>query len=240
MNQDNDKQQAADIDPHVSAHYASLADEKTPADLDNAVLREAARAVRADNRKGSFETWYRPVAFGATVGLSLAIILDLSDPGIFSPPADMSLETALPVQALPETTADRGTEPAQLPGRQSDLAAAVSQPQGAALENRTGVSDEFTAEVERVKQRVQEMEAAAGTTLKPAPNAAAKFTRPRPAIALKPRSLEAPFECSDEQKSDVEEWWKCIETLRQSGQAEAANLELENFREIFPDFELPE
>lgn len=240
MNQDHDKHEAIDVDPQVSAHYQSLADEETPADLDDAVLREAARAVRADSRKGSFQAWYRPAAVMATVGLTLAIILDLSDPGIFSPAADMSLETALPVQTPADTTADRGPEPAQLLRMQPDLAPAATQPEGAPLEDHTGVSDVFTAEVEREKQRVQEMEAAAGTALKPAPNAAAKFARPRPAIALKPLLPEAPFACSDEQKSDVEEWWQCIATLRQSGQAAAADLELDNFREIFPDFELPE
>ncbi len=237
MNQDNDKNEGIEVDPQVSAHYESLADEKTPADLDNAILHEAARAVQADSRKGYFGAWYRPAAVVATVGLTLAIILDLSDPGIFSPPADMSLETALPVRAPAETAADRWTEPAQLLRMQPDLAPATSQPEGAPLEEQTGVSDVFTAEVEKAKQRVQEMEAAAGTTLKPAPNAAAKFARPRPAIALEPLSPEAPFACSDEQKSDVEEWWKCIETLRQSGQAGAADLELEILREIFPDFE---
>ncbi len=237
MNQDNDRHEGIEVDPQVSAHYESLAVEKTPADLDNAVLLEAARAVRTDSRKGSFGAWYRPVAVMATVGLTLAIILDLSDPGIFSPPADMSLEPALPVQALTEPAASRGTDPAQPRRMQPDLTPAASQPEGAPLEEQTGVSDVFTAEVEKAKQRVQEKKAAASTTLKPAPNAAADFAKPRPAIALEPLSPEAPFACSDEQKSDVEKWWKCIETLRQSGQAGAADQELENLRKIFSDFE---
>ena len=108
MNQDNDKQEAMEVDPQVSAHYESLAEEKTPADLDRAILREAARALRTDNRKGSFGAWFRPVAFMATVGLSLVIILDLSDTSLFSPPADMSLEAVppTPVQAPAQSAAD--------------------------------------------------------------------------------------------------------------------------------------
>ena len=54
MNQDNDKHEGIEVDPQVSAHYKSLTVEKTPAELDNTVLREAARAVRTDSRKGSF------------------------------------------------------------------------------------------------------------------------------------------------------------------------------------------
>jgi hypothetical protein len=51
--------------------------------------------------------------------------------------------------------------------------------------------------------------------------------------------MDAPAVCSDEQKSAVDEWWKCIEALRQSGLAETADRELENLRESFPDFEAP-
>jgi hypothetical protein len=49
-----------------------------------------------------------------------------------------------------------------------------------------------------------------------------------------------PVACSNEQKSAVEEWWICIETLRKSGLAAAADLELERLREDFPEFEPPE
>ncbi len=108
MNQDNDKHEAMDVDPQVSAHYEKFADEKTPADLDRAVMHEARRAVRADNRSGSFGAWFRPVAFMTTVGLSLAIILDLNDAGFFSPPADISFEPAPPgpVEVPDESAAD--------------------------------------------------------------------------------------------------------------------------------------
>lgn len=106
MNQDNDRPEANDVDPQVSAHYASLADEVTPANLDQAILRDATRAVRADNRRGSFGAWFRPVAFMATFGLSLAIILDLGDTSIFSPPADMPAESVSPTPAVVDDTAD--------------------------------------------------------------------------------------------------------------------------------------
>ncbi len=71
MNQDRDRHEATEIDPQVSVHYESLADETTPPELDRVVMREAARAVQADNRSGAFRPCFRPVAFIATVGLSL-------------------------------------------------------------------------------------------------------------------------------------------------------------------------
>jgi hypothetical protein len=187
MKQDNDKQEAIEVDPQVSAHYEKLADEKTPANLDRAVVREAARAVRADNRMGSFGAWFRPVAFMAMVGLSLTIILDLSDTSIFSPPADMSFEITPPA-------------PVKAPAGPATEAAGSNRPQMTPLE------------VMRKKKSVS------GQSLK----------------------MDAPAVCNDEQKSTAEEWWECIETLRQSGLAEAADRELEILRENFPDFEAPE
>jgi len=187
MNQDNDKQDAIEVDPQVSAHYEKLADEKTPANLDRAVLREAARAVRTDNRMGSFGAWFRPVAFMAMVGLSLAIILDLSDTSIFSPPADMSFEITLPASV--KAPAEPATE-----------AAARNRPQMTPLE---------------VMQK-------------------------KKSVSAQSLKMDAPAVCSDEQKSTAEEWWKCIEALRQSGLAEAADREFENLRENFPEFEASE
>ena len=257
MNQDNDKHETMDVDPQVSAHYEKLADEKTPADLDRAVLREATRVVRADNRIGSFGPWFRPVAIMATVGLSLAIILDLSDTNIFTPPADMPFESAppAPVKAPDEAAAD--TARSSLPQmtvseviRQKKSVAAQSAAVDApgSSSNAAGVSksraavvnDAFTAEVKDAEQRVERMEATSAADLQSQPTTAAQFNKSQPAVASDSLSRVTQNVCSDEQKSAVEEWWKCIETLRQSGLATAADLELERLREDFPAFNPPE
>ena len=286
MNQDNDQTNATEIDPQVSDQYESLADETTPANLDRAVLREATRAVRADNRKGSFGAWFRPVAFMAMVGLSLVIILDLSDTSIFKPVAEMSFEAAPTVQVPPNSTADgpgrysgqsslsdikrqeklapaqslpidapdtgsavaavtapgesRRSEQGQLQKMQSELVQADSLPQAEPGEDHSLVSDAFTAEAESVEQRVQKVGAAFDANLRSRPATAAQFSAPRAAVATESFSQPPPPACSDVQKSVVEEWWKCVETLRKSGLAEAADLELANLRDAFPDFELTE
>jgi hypothetical protein len=229
MKQENEQQRATEVDPQVSDQYEALANEKTPAHLDRAILREAARAVRADNRKGSFGAWFRPVAFMAMVGLSLAIILDLSDTSIFRPVADLSIEATPTVQAPPKSVADSIDRNTSQPAlneikRQEKLAPAQAQadarddeiddadiatPQAAASEPRKGDQGQL---------RKMRSEVVAAITLPPA---------------------EAPA-CSKEQKSDVEEWWKCIAALRQAGLTELADLEFENLRSSFPDFEPPE
>jgi hypothetical protein len=292
MNQDNDKRKATDIDPQVSDHYASLADEKTPADLDRAVLREATRAVRTDNRRGSFGAWFRPVAFMAMVGLSLAIILDLNDTSIFNPPADMPFETAppAPVQApannaadaaarnrsqttfsefkrqeksaaaqaptadAPDATGDSTgssaspaavTQPPQpvrgkLLRMQSDAAPADTRPAAETLEDYAKASDVFTAEAESAEQRVRKLEAAVDANLPSQPGTAAQLPAPQSTIASENYLVVEPVGCSKEQKSDVEEWWKCIETFRQTGLADVADREFSNLRKNYADFVPPE
>ncbi len=257
MNQDNDGHEGMDVDPQVSAHYEKFADEKTPADLDRAVMHEARRAVRADNRGGSFGAWFRPVAFMTTVGLSLAIILDLNDAGFFSPPADMSFETAPPgpVKVPDESAADAASR--NLPQmtvsevmRQKKSAAAQSpavdapdnssNDAGVSKSRAAVVNDAFTAEIKDAEQRVEKTEAAVEANLQSRPGSAVQFTAPQATIATESHLVVEPVACSNEQKSAVEEWWKCIETLRKSGLAAAADLELERLREDFPEFEPPE
>jgi hypothetical protein len=285
MNKDNDKQKATDIDPQVSDYYASLADEKTPVDLDRAVLREATRALRADNRKGSFGAWFRPVAFMAMVGLSIAIILDLSDTNIFDPPADISPDTAPSAPARPAsknaadaTTRDRSQPTFSEFKRQEKAAAArntnadapagasddesASTPPAALIEaprpergkllplqsaplpvdsrrkaepseDYSEARDALTAEAESAAQRVRKLEATADANRPSQPATAVQSS-------IATLSLATPLHCSDEQKTDAKAWWICIETLRESGQIEAAASELENLRKNFPDFAPPE
>lgn len=290
MNQHNDQAQAAEVDPQVSDQYASLAGEKTPAHLDQAVLREAARAVRADNRKGSFGAWFRPVAFMTSVGLSLAIILDLSDTELFEPESDSTFEATPKVLELPGSAADTAgrspgqpalneikrqeklappassivdapdtsrdnaaggspreaatestqTDQAQLRKMRMEAVPAIAPPPADAAEDQDHASHALAVEAGIAEQRVQEVERAMDANLQSRPGTATQLAAPQSAITTEADMLMAPGACSEEQKADVEEWWKCIASLRQSGRAEVADLELENLRATFPDFEPPE
>jgi hypothetical protein len=264
MNQDNDRPEATDVDPQVSAHYASLADEVTPANLDQAILRDAARAVRADNRRGSFGAWFRPVAFMATVGLSLAIILDLSDTSIFSPPADMPVETVSPMPASVDPSVDNsadvvgknrsdpqviefirqeksGSAPGLTFGTVEKAASDVGETRGqTAAEENTAVGDVFSTEVENTRQRIDEAESASGAYLQPQPGAEAPLSEPFERAPTLNLYIAEPLRCSDEQRSDLVQWWQCIEDLERSGQPKIADRELGYLRTEFPDFTPPD
>jgi hypothetical protein len=80
-------------DPVVSQAYRETADERVPPELDRAVLSSAASAARPGYARSI--VWLRPLAWAATIGLSLAIVLELTrvpqpEPSVFEIPAAAS------------------------------------------------------------------------------------------------------------------------------------------------------
>ena len=67
-------------DPMVSAEYRTTATERTPPALDAVVLKKAKAAAKDSGLRGFMTFWFRPLAFVATLGLSLALLLELTGP----------------------------------------------------------------------------------------------------------------------------------------------------------------
>ncbi|MGB5490972.1 MAG: hypothetical protein WBM76_09130, partial [Woeseiaceae bacterium] len=65
-----------EMDTLVSKTYKALATERTPDHLNEKVMAMAARESRT--RYAQARTWVRPLAWAATIGLSLAIVLELT------------------------------------------------------------------------------------------------------------------------------------------------------------------
>lgn len=79
MNQDNENNRPGDeIDPFVSSQYRSSATERAPPTLDATILTMAEAAVRDTGLRGFTAVWFRPLAFVTTLGLSLALLLELT------------------------------------------------------------------------------------------------------------------------------------------------------------------
>jgi len=79
----------------VSATYRDIATESTPPGLDRRVLDAAKREARP--RYGLVRAWIRPLAWAATVGLSLAFLLEMTwftEP----PPAPEPIPRAAPAR----------------------------------------------------------------------------------------------------------------------------------------------
>ena len=82
----NDVDRNSEVDPELSAMYRSAADERAPAELNRRVLKEAVRAAKSNNAGAWRAAWYRPVAFAATVGLTVALVFQLTDTDPSLPP----------------------------------------------------------------------------------------------------------------------------------------------------------
>ncbi len=249
------------IDPAISDHLKTVYGETTPADLDAAILREAKRAVRADTRRGAAVAWFRPLAFVATVALSLAIILEFGESGILAPAAD-------PNRAAPPTS---NAQPAAMPDpasgnrnqatldelkRQEKSPAGARQPANAAAATDAGPPEQasrsklqpeqpsaegagageaFTVESEKAMQRLQVLDADRAAALPSRAELAARDSAPAPAGP----AASSTAACPDAQRATPDAWWQCVEALRKSGQDAAAEREIEALRKAFPDFELP-
>lgn len=105
----NTTEPGAETDAPLRQAYRELARERVPEHLDRAVLKAAANAARP--RYSRLRSWTRPMAWAATVMLSVALVLQMSDvPG----PEGVSFDdTAQKVEAqVPEPGAP-GDAPAE-------------------------------------------------------------------------------------------------------------------------------
>ncbi|MBT8080636.1 MAG: hypothetical protein KJO31_18795 [Gammaproteobacteria bacterium] len=159
-----------DGDPAVSGAYRRLATERAPDHLDRAVLREAALA--ATSKRALRFGWLRPFAFVATVGLSLAFVLQITD----SPQPNGGAEPTMPAgdADLPATLMDE-LKQAPIAGGDAQPSTRQRRPQAAApepdvapaqrdmAEDRADKKESaaFSAEVDDARRQVQLREEAA-------------------------------------------------------------------------------
>jgi len=77
MNETDDN--SRETDPAVRTAYRELAQEQVPRDLDREVLSQSRKAVESRSMLNQLTNWLRPLAFVATAGLSLALIIQLGN-----------------------------------------------------------------------------------------------------------------------------------------------------------------
>jgi len=216
-------------DPRVSEAYRQLASEETPGRLDDKVLAMAAQEART--RYGVVRAWMRPVAWAATIGLSLAFLLEISQlDDTASPVAGVPLPAAAPETARSEADVAM-PEPIAEPARNdADLLKVKDQAetrQGTAT--RTRAAQELTS---ADMPMLDEAEEQARIQSRDAPPAAANF-------AVAAEKKERPGHCSDAEQATAEAWFACIEELRAAGRIADAGQELDALLSRFPDFKAP-
>ena len=199
----------------VSSVYRDLAQETTPEGLDRRVLRHAAQESRT--RYGLARAWMRPVAWAATIGLSLAFLLEMTwfadapplpEPAIAPPAAERARNDA-DVMKAKEEDAVRQAAPRQTDDAPNSTPAALMADEESALDEAG----------KRARTLVEENET--------------------PGAALYSVNAELPQFCGAEAHASAQSWYTCIEGLREQGREDEAAVELEALLETFPDFRVP-
>jgi len=248
MNHDNDS------DPLVSAEYRAAATERTPTALDAVVLKNAEAAAKDTAFRRFTAFWFRPLAFVATLGLSLALLLELNQSPEFQPVT--SPESEFGRSEVHTTVADPA--PATI-GITSEVPSVSDSPvnRAAATQSKNSVIDatrpqelepaavsaDFAEMIEASSRQMREQESVTEVTTQPL-----KQSRPVAkesvggALALTgPAIVMEGFAraCTEEQISKPATWWQCISDLQQDGRHDEAKAELDLFNEANPDIEAP-
>ncbi len=237
--------EANDNDRRVSEAYRDVSIETTPPELDRRILSMAADDLR--ERYWIPRTWVRPVAWAATIALSLAFVLEISqvsDEPAARMDADIAGVLEGRVQAEEESVKAKDDSAArqQINKRSNAPAAAkvaappaypASAPSPASTDPAADAPASDSASV------AQDFEADGVSLLREAEEQVRMRSEAgRLSTAYEEEKEQSP-DCDEEARATATSWFGCVQALRDAGHKEAAQLELEALLAEHPDFREP-
>ncbi len=246
-------------DPLVADTYRAVAQERAPDHLNKRVLRMAAREGRTKYSRA--RAWMRPAAWAATIGLSLAIVLELTRlPQIEPETATM----ALPEKELADKNDNNAKQATPAAERQDPVTMDAFAPKDMAVlreaddRARAQAGPDQVPATPRVDAGADPDEGVSARRVTPDENIPAKDTaadrdsaervsakrlaaETAPAaasfaVAAEEEALASGFACPAKVRESAESWFACIKQLRESGQEDLANSEYDEFQRNFPNF----
>lgn len=208
-------------DTRVTRAYRDLGDESPPAHLDDAILRHARQASRP--RYAKLRLWTRPVAWAATVGLSLVIVLQLND-GVLQPDEETVPASAAPAEAARKSLESR-SDNAPAVGRAGTM---EQKRQEAALPS--SAQEIVPANVDLMKEAEDMARMRSGEQQRP--DVAAVSTA---AFSADLAEEAAAQYCDDEARATPDAWLDCIAALEDRGLENEASFERAAFDEQYAD-----
>ncbi len=238
-----DKSQNSKND-QVSLAYKTIANERVPDELNRKILQQAERASKeSTNPASTWTRWSRPMAWAATIGLTLAIVLDLTRLTI-----DPAIDEELRDEAVPEVSAAEPSIREEFAPKNPDVMEAAREQ----AELRFGPNQQPEAPAKAVDQRAttpQHEEAAGSVEMQqlkkeadlPAPIVESEATSSADA-ASRSRNQRLQFSqlggatvdlesdadsvaselCGEAIRESENDWLECIQQLRRNGlEAEA-------------------
>ena len=211
------------LDQLVSDTYRELSAEKAPEELNTAILRMAAsESAAAVNKNPLFAVWMKPVAWAATVGLTLAIVIELTeipnavDPQVSPPTLDSAEEESglAPVEIDMSLQKAKRKDEASAPGAARLVSEKPRSPEPEMLEE-TVLQDQVRPRSEATANEIS------------------SFRSYERTIESK-EVLEATGSCDTTARKTAESWLACIEELRNAGAAELAEREYLALKDKYP------
>ena len=216
------------VDPRVSRAYREMADERTPEHLDHVVLN-AARSV-ASPRWRTAIGWLRPAAWVATIGVCLAIVVEIS---LLDDEGTAGMDSLSPAAVSPVTA------PAARPERFEKTAPAAGAPAAGQSVQEPAPEPSADAAARRnegdLVQRARELRQQGTVMEDTAPN---RMLHMAPATSTLEEAVTERY-CDETQTVDPNTWLECILELEREGLHEAARLERERLVEAFPPPMIP-
>ncbi len=248
----SDERDTTDMERLVSETYRAAATEPAPEHLSEKILHAAAQESKKQPQLSTFgfaASWMRPAAWAATISLSLAIVLEItqdpeledSRPAVSTvvPAADTASgrreEAAAEVAAEPEMRANKMRAPAAIPAERKAVA----------TDNRVIASDNL-AEVSIMEQlERQDRDALQEAEIPARKRAAPNLQKEVPGIAIMATTAatadknesDAARACDSESRETAESWFACIQMLHDTGRAADAASEYDEFTLKYPDYE---
>ncbi len=251
-------------DPLVSRTYRESASERVPDALDRAVLQQAKQNASKPYSRSII--WLRPMAWAATIGLSLAIVIELAnlprpDPDLLAPPREetrLDLNRALPPQSrdaaapqrfeheAPETRARKSIDDQ---GRVNLLNAPTlgkteapnSMPESTLKQvPKSGRASGVASDADMFRlQDARVLEVAEELARSPEDKSIEPDAGSAAYFASPATAARVSMPCVAEIRETPETWLECIVKLEDAGLDELASEQREQLLEAFPDFELP-
>ena len=237
--------EANDNDPRVSGAYHEMASEKTSAELDRKILSMAATEGGAAG--GVPRAWLRPLAWAATVALSFALVLEISQvDDAPTPRADADLLEILEESPRADEAEGKQKDEArvrqQLNKRSSDAPASMKVTITPALPPAPAVGAPVNTPAMESSSVAADLEVDDMSLLREAEEQARMRTEPArsvASVAAFAEKKEQPDDCDSDARASAQTWYQCVKDLRDAGQTEPAKRELEALLAEFPDFREP-
>ena len=216
-------------DELVTETYRELGVEKAPEHLNQSILRMASGGSKQTGAgKLLFAAWMKPLAWAATIGLSLAIVLELSQ----VPTAAVRSDTVPAVESIREeaklqdaSVLEKAESPARMQSR-SNLQAISEDELGRSVASDADVAVPAAEKPASPQSTARKRAADAPTENK----SMASF-----AVLAEQKESDIAESCEAAVRLSADDWLLCIANLRQSGAEEAADLEYEAFILEYPN-----